>query len=288
MRPETVPLLVVALLLVSAQPGVESVTTVVAGSQEVETGSEAVIVADGTATVPEGRTVETALYVIGGTAEVEGTVEGRVVQLAGEVRVGPDARVTGVYRVLGGSRSVAPGAAVPVDVVAEPLTQRRSPAEAAGLFALQALGLAALGFLAGRRLSGLLDNVAHSTRHHPAVSATVGVLTTVTLLSVLVFMAFTLVLIPVTLFGLFVGALVFLYAYVAVGYLVGRRLVPGRPGLATAAGTVLFLVASELLGFVPVVGGLVPLLVLVTAVGASFVTYFGLRRFEPPQLAAVE
>jgi hypothetical protein len=39
---------------------------------------------------------------------------------------------------------------------------------------------------------------------------------------------------------------------------------------------------------VPVVGGLVPLLVFVTAIGAVLVTYFGLRAFQPPRLRPVE
>jgi hypothetical protein len=196
--------------------------------------------------------------------------------------------VTGRYDVYGGSQTVADDAAVPVDVVAEPFTQERSLPETIGIFVLQALSLAVAGYVLGRRYDALLANVSHSIRHHPAVSLTVGLLATITLLALFVFMAFTIVLIPVTVLGLVGGVLVYLYAYTCLGYLIGRQVEPDRPGVATAIGTVAFLAASDLFTVVPFIGGLVPLLLLATAAGAVVITYFGLRRFQPPRLGAVE
>lgn len=287
MRPEAVPLLVVALLFIAANPGVETISTVVGGEQTIEGGTDAVVVLDGNVTVEEGTTVNTSLYVLGGSVRLEGTVDGQVRQLAGDVTATASASVTGGYDVYGGDQSVASGADVGLDVIAEPLTQERSLAERVGLFVMQALGLALAGAVVGRRYHALLANVGHSMRRHPAVSITVGLLATVTLLALFVFMAFTIVLIPVTVLGLVGGMLVYLYAYTCVGYLLGRELWPDRPGLATAGGSVAFLAVSDLLSLVPVVGGLVPLLVLVTAAGAVGITYFGLRRFQPPQLEPV-
>lgn len=292
MRPETVPLLVVALLLVSAQPGVDTVTAVVDGSQALPDGADAVVVAGGSVTVPADARVTTSVYVIDGSVTIEGTVEGRLVQLAGNVSVGSGGAVTGPYQVLGGDRRVAEGAAVEVEEVAEPVTRDRSPAESAVFLLLQAAGLAVVSFLLGRRAPDLLGTVADAVRHHPVVSGTVGLLASVTLLAVFVFMAFTIILIPVSLLGLAGGLVVYLYAYVALGYLVGRSL-PGdrlgeRPGVATAAGSILVLVASRLLARIPVIGETIPAVALVVAMGAVVVTYFGLREFEPPQLRPVE
>jgi hypothetical protein len=283
-----VPLVVVALLLLSTQTGVDSFTTVVGGAESIDGANDAVLVVDGNVTVPPGERVDTSLYVIGGTVEIAGTVGGDVLQLSGTLTAAETATVTGNYQVIGGTATVADGAAVAPVEVAEPLTQPRSPAEALGLFVVQALGLFVVGFLVGRRYDGALGNVAHSVRRHTVVSGTVGVLASVSLLALFVFMAFTIVLIPVSLLGLLGGIVVFLYAYVSVGHLIGRRLGDRDPGLRTAAGTLVFLVGSELLAFVPVVGGLIPLLVLLVGVGAVFVTYFGLRAFEPPKLQPVE
>jgi hypothetical protein len=287
-RPELVPLLLVALLLLSAQPGVESVTTLVGGDTEIAGDSDAIVVLEGNASVPAGETVNASLYVVAGQVSIDGTVRGEVVQFAGEVTAGPAATVTGTYRVFGGERTIAEGAAVAVAQTAAPLTETQSPAEAAGFFLLQALALAAVAFAAGRRVPALLGNVGHAVRSHPVVSGTVGLLAGVTLLALFVFMAFTLVLLPVTVLGLAGGVAVVAYAYVCVGYLVGQQLPVEDAGTATAAGGVLTLAATDLLGFVPVVGGLLALLVVVTATGAVVVTYFGLRRFEPPSLPAVE
>lgn len=288
MRPETVPLLVVALLLISAQPGVQTVTTVFTGTQPLPAGTDAVVVADGTVTVPANTTARTALYVIGGSARIDGTLDGRLFQFAGDVSVGPSGVVTGPYQVLGGDRRIAAGADATPQMVAEPITRQRSPGASLGFFLLQAVALAVVAFALGRRYPALLANVAHSMRHHPVVSGTVGLLATVTLLALFVFMAFTIVLIPVSILGLLAGGLVYLYASVGVGFLLGRWVSTDRPGLATAGGAVLFLVVNRLLGAVPVVGGTVTILVLVVAVGAVFVTYFGLREFRPPALPPVE
>ena len=288
MRPETIPLLLAALLLISAQPGVTTVTTVVEGTQELPTDADAVIVADGTVTVPEDTRSTTSLYVIGGTVRIDGTLDGRLVQFAGNVTAAPAGAVTERYQVFGGTHDVAGDAAVDPEVAAEPVTRERSPAESVVVFLLQAVVLAVVSFVVGRRYTALLSNVSHSIRHHPVVSGTVGILTIVTLLALFVFMAFTIVLIPVSLLGLLGGALVYLYAYVSVGFLLGRRATTDRPGAATAGGTVLFLVVSRLLSVVPVVGALLPVVVLVVAIGAVFITYFGLREFQPPQLRPVD
>jgi hypothetical protein len=287
-RPESVPLLLVALLLVSAQPGVETIATIVDGDQQIESDSDAVIVVGGNVTVPADSRVSTSVYVVDGNARIAGTLDGRVTQLAGVVTAESTATVTGTYRVYGGTQAIADDAQVPVDRVAEPFTTQRSPAEAVGVFVMQALGLALVAFLLGRRYPDLLENVSHALRAHPAVSGTVGLLTIVTLLALFVFMAFTIVLLPVTVLGLGSGFLVVLYAYVCVGYLLGQSLPIDNPGPATAAGTVLFLVVLELLGLIPVVGGLLSLLVLVAATGAVVVTYFGLRRFQPVRIPPVE
>jgi hypothetical protein len=114
------------------------------------------------------------------------------------------------------------------------------------------------------------------------VSVTAGALVSVSAVALLVFMAFTLVLIPVTVLGLLAGVLVTGYGVLALGYLVGTRLdrfgLSGGP--ATAAGVVAVSVAAELLSFVPF-GDVLVLLVGTAGIGAVLVTYLGFRPFEP-------
>lgn len=281
------PVLVVALLLLSVQPGVETATAVLGGASTA-TEADAVVVVAGEWTVPAGERARTSVYVVGGTATVDGRLDGRLVQLAGNVSVGPAASVTGPYRVLGGDRSVDPAAGVRPDLVAEPVVDDRTLAERAGALLLQASALGAVGFVLGRRRPALLDNVAHSVRRHPVVSGTVGLLASVSLLTLAVFMAFTLVLVPVSVLLAVGGVGVVVYGTVAVGHIVGGPVAPDRPGVGTAAGSVAVLAAGRVLAAVPLVGDLVVLAVALTGTGATLVTYLGLQRFEPPALQPVE
>lgn len=185
----------------------------------------------------------------------------------------------------GGEQSIASGSTVESQQrVEETLSTDPSPGREVGFFVVQALVLSLAGLFVARRRPALLDNVADSVTNHTVVSGTVGLLASVTLVALFTFMAFTLVLLPVSLLGLLLGVLVVGYGYVVFGSIVGRRLPVGRPDLVVATGVVVVVVALELLGRVPVVGALVQFVFVVTAIGAILITYFGLREFEPVDL----
>lgn len=283
---EILPLLVVALLLIGAQGGdVQSIDVRVDGSHTVTEVQDVLVVGGGTTTLPAEARVNGSLYVIGGDVRVAGYVDGDVVQLAGSLSVVETATITDDLQSFGGEQTIAAGATVGRQRGIEELVPaERSPVRDAGFFVLQTLVLSVAGAAVVRRWPLLLDNVADSVTEHTLVSGTVGLLASVTLVALLTFMAFTLVLLPVSLLGLLIGALVVGYGQVVFGYIVGRRLPVDRSDAATAAGVAVFLFALELLGRVPVLGSVVQLAVLATGIGAILVTYFGLRKFEPVQL----
>ncbi len=288
MNPDTIVLLLVALLLLVAGPGgVDAAEVTFDGAHDAATVDGALVVAGGTVSVDSGTTAEGPVYLVGGDLVVNGTVSGDVVQFAGNLTLADSAVVGGRLRHVGGRESVAPGAKVAArSDVASSVSGRRSPVGDAVAFLGQTLLLAASAYVLARRRPTLLANVADSISNHSLVSVVVGTLASLTALSLFVFMAFTLVLLPVSLLGLLVGGAVVLYGVVALGYLAGSALDwdPERAGLAAALGVVGVQVALRLLNEVPFVGGLVALLVLATAVGAVVVTYFGLREFEPVEL----
>lgn len=283
---EILPLLVVALLLIGAQGGdVQSLDVRLDGTHSVTDVEDVLIVGGGTTTVPTDARLTGSVYVIGGDANITGTVDGDVVQLAGNLTIDETAVVTGSLRQFGGSRTVATDATIGSrERLETTLATEQSPQRAAAFFVAQLVVLSLVGSVLVRRWPVLLDNVGDSVRHHALVSGTVGLLASVTVVAVLTFMAFTLVLIPVSLVGLAVGVAVVGYSYIVFGYLVGRRLPVERPDLAVVAGIALFMLVLEGLASVPLVGALVQLIVLVVGVGAVLVTYFGLRVFEPVEL----
>ena len=279
--------LVLAVLLIAAFGGDPGTLQVVAdGSHEFESGPDALVVAGGTATVPANASVDGSVYAVGGTLAVDGTVEGDVVQVGANVSVGSGGTVTGVLRVLAGDPAVAEGATVGRLDRLEPTAAERSPVAAVATRLVQWLAVAALAAGLARRRPDLLDNVAAAATDHPVVSGVVGALTGTTALALVVFMALTLVLIPVSLLGVLAGIACVAYAYAGFGALVGRRIPVDRPDFSAAAGSVVVMLGLDFLGRIPLVGGALQLTVTAVGVGAVLVTYLGFSRFEPVELPA--
>ena len=94
-------------------------------------------------------------------------------------------------------------------------------------------------------------------------------------------MAFTLILLPLAIVGLFAEFLIILYGQAVFGYLIGTRLPLASDTASTFAGVAVFLLAFELLGLVPYLGAIAQLTVVAVGFGAVLNTYFGLQRFTP-------
>ena len=284
-----IPLLLVALLMAGADPGLDRAELLWDGRHEVVEHEGVLIVGNADVVVPAGAVIPGPVYVIGGHVTLVGEVAGDVVQLAGVLDVGPAGAIAGELREIAGTTEVSPGA-----TIGRRTTVTVSPAAddaASGLVsaALGSLVLAIVAALASRRASRL-RTIATAVTAHPVITATVGVLVALTLLAVVVFMAFTLVLIPVAVVGLLAAGATTVVGVAALGHAVGRRLPTGRlPGgrslagrpLATGLGTLIVATALQLVAAVPLVGDVVVLVVLAAAFGAVLVTYLGLVPLEP-------
>ena len=288
---ELIPLLVVALLLLTAGgTTVERVDLVMDGQHDVSAVDDGLIVVGGNVTVPAGEQVEGPIYVMAGSLSVEGTVADDVVAFGGPVRVADGGTVTGTLQVYAGSDvTVNEGATVGTRTRIDLGGSQRSPLLDALFRAVQIGAVALLGALFVRRRPRLVENVTDSVLHHTVVSGTVGFLASLTLLALFVFMAFTLLLLPISVLGILGGVLVVIYGYVVFGYLLGARVVARygpveRADVATAVGVVVLMLGFDGLSLIPLLGGLVQIGLLLVAIGAILLTYFGLREFEPPTL----
>jgi hypothetical protein len=118
------------------------------------------------------------------------------------------------------------------------------------------------------------------------VCAAMGILVGIVGPILLVFMAFTVILIPATLIGLVIGALMVAYGWIGFGRAFGRWLVDrlnlqvGRAGRAFL-GTLVFMILIDLISIIPFVGSLIALLAVTIGLGAVMLTRFGLREFVP-------
>ena len=282
----TVLFLVVAALLLAAGSGadVSSMSVVLDGDHEYEQ-ADALVVVNGTATVPADGEVS-SVFVAGGTVRLAGTVTGDVTVLDGRLVVESGAVVGGNLDDIGEAATVAPDATIEGQRSSGvPQVERATSPVGGSVVALLLAGVAALF---ARRAPRLPETVGDAARTHPVVCAVVGSLVASLLLAILVAMAFTVVLLPVSLLGLLFGLLVVGYTAVAYGHLLGSVAEPylgGRPALAAALGTLGYVAFLTALNAVPLVGGTLALLFTLVGFGATFVTYFGLAPYEPPTLA---
>jgi hypothetical protein len=242
---------------------------------------------------PEAR-IEGAFYMLGGVLESEGAIGGETVILGGAASFAESARIEANLDYASGlDVVVAPG------VVQGQQTERiaglgpdaLAPEEETGiddflraLFSYVILGIIA-AWIAGRR-PALLARVAEAAIQHPLVGGAVGLLAAAVTPALLVLMAFTVVLLPVTTLGIVLMLLVSSYAQVALGWALGqqfRRWWGWTERRATFAGVVVLLVVLWLLRLVPFVGDALFLIVVVIAVGAVLLTRFGTTAYQPPQ-----
>jgi|GEM_PF-798283 len=253
------------------------------GASVGSTDTSALVVGGGSVTVPADTNVTAPLFVVGGDLRIEGQV-GDVRVLAGNVTLTDSAAVAGQLEVLGGQASIADGAIVArqSDLVGQ--LQDQSPTRSPAGFLFQVGALALVGGLVARRNPTLLANVGDSVTNHAEVSGVVGSIAGLALLVLFVYMAFTLVLLPLSVVGLAVEFGIVVYSYAVYGYLIGRRLPVERVDLASAAGAGLFVVGLELLGRVPLLGAVSQGVLVAVGFGAVLITYFGLKGFEPAEI----
>lgn len=278
-------LLVVVLLVISAGGAdVDRSEFIFEGEHEVSEHQGALIVGDANVTVPQDETVSGPVYVIGGELQVQGTVERDVTQLSGSLVVGANGAINGELQHIGGTETFAEGAMVadrspPLLTADEP-----DPIAVYAPVVVVTLVLALVGGLLARTRQALLDTVGTAAHEHPMISLTVGAFLTVTFLAVFVFMAFTLILIPVSILGVLTGLVIIGYGIIALGHLVGQQLQTERVSLATAVGVVGVMVFFQVVTVIPILGDLIVVALLMTGLGAVVLTYFGLQEFKPVAL----
>jgi hypothetical protein len=280
-----IPLLIAALLLASGEPEVDTVQLILSGEHAVTEREGAVIVGESTVTIPSGTVVPGPIYVIGGELRVAGEVAGDVTQFAGIVSVEAGAVIAGELQHVAGTLTVDEDTEIGRRTslnMGDP--EGTTPGSRVLPPASLALLLAAVGYLLASRRPIALTNVSTAVRTHPVVTLTVGTLAFLTVISILVFMAFTLVLIPITVLGIVAGLLTLGYGLIGSGHLIGTLLPIRRHGLATALGVVVFVGVLSLVSLIPVVGDLVGAALVLTGVGAVLVTYYGVAPFRPEPL----
>ena len=262
------------------------------GASDIVQGQ--LVLLSGEAIIQEGAQVTGSIYILGGAAEIGGDIGGDVAIIAGDLALRPTAVIGGDLSMGGGEVERAPTATVrgdvlgreDVDVNLETLFPQQTARQRLLRLLPEALLIAALAYLVTRFLGRPLAHIRRASTRHPFVSGAMGLLVGIVGPALLVLMAFTVILVPVTLFALLLAGLVVVYAWIGLGAALGEWL-RGRlgrewsPPASSFVGTFAFLAITNLLALIPFVGGWVGILATAVGIGAVFLTRFGLREFDP-------
>ena len=146
-----------------------------------------------------------------------------------------------------------------------------------------AIAVALVAVVASLFLQPQMERVSEAITTQPLITGGFGMIAAVVSVLALIVMAVTIILIPVSMLGVVILSLAWLFGLVALGYEVGLRLakqlkqswtVPLSAGLGTL---LLMLVIGALTGLVPCVGGLATVLVGLAGLGGVVLTRFGMR-----------
>jgi len=274
-------------------------------SGETLTGD--LVVIGGSAVVEEDATVQGDLVVVGGSLNLDGTVEGDSAIIGGSAVLGDSAVIKGDLVTVGGAVSQAPGARVEGEVVTNvPAPDIRipdvpspprvtippqpnfsfdfNPVTRAMQVLFTAILLAALSMLATLFLGPQMERVSQAVTSQPVIAGSFGLLTMVLLPFVVVILAVTILLIPVSLLVVVAAAFAWLFGVIALGAEVGERFTKAinqswAPALTTGFGTFLLMLVSGGIGMAPCVGWLAPFLVAMLGLGGVVLTIFGTQPY---------
>jgi hypothetical protein len=290
-------ILLLLLLTGCGAEGLYSLTVITDGQHELAGDLPGdLLMLGGAATLAEGATVGGNVHLLLGDLLVLGEVRGDVAFLNGRLHLGPTARIDGDLNLGGGAYSAAPdaviagridtGAGVALPNAPQRAVSGRWASLARGLVNGLLLGLVA-AILARYRPAGA-RRVGEAATQHTLASLAMGALVGLVGISLLITMAYTVVLIPVTLLGLVGLAGAVLFGWIGLGVEVGRLASgalrrPVRPAISALGGTLAVVLAVELASLVPAVGDLLAASLALAALGAAALTRLGLRPFTPAE-----
>lgn len=289
-------LLLFPLLILSAcEPQVYSGKIILEGKHTLDTVDGDLVMLGGQIMLKEGSRVTGSVYLLSGELKVDGAIGGDLTMLTGTLTLGRHAQVHGDLKIGSGTVNRSPTVTIGGKVTSEtgmavPLSPGWWNDQSVGgqflWFLARTVLLAALALLLVRCVPQPVVRISTAAVKHPVISGALGLLTFVVSLSLLVFMAFTIILLPVTLLGLVLLGAAIISGWIALGLAVGQHLTRWLKWRMQAApvaflGTLLLMVALTGLGFIPIAGAIASLLSAAIGLGAVLLTRFGRRTYMP-------
>ena len=274
----------------------------------------------GAVTLEEESLVEGDILLMGGTISIDGRVEGDVVGIGGVIRLGETAEVEGDLTAMGAAVHRDPGAEVegqvikgiegpfsfpiPLPIIPDvpnvpnvPDIPRVpnfpgfdfgvNPLWTGLWFLFKTFLWAALAVLVVMFLPKPIKRTSDAIVAQPILSGGVGLLTVIVVPLLLIILAITIILIPISLVGALALAVAWFLGRIAIGYEVGRRLAKmldkdWAPAVSAGVGMFLLALVVDATGqFIPCIGWIFPAMVAVIGIGGLLLTRFGTQSYPP-------
>jgi hypothetical protein len=263
---------------------------------EILNGDLAVL--GGSATLENGSRVNGSVVIMGGSVDIYGEVNGNVSIIGGSAFLGETAHVRGDILTVGGNLTRQPGARVdgssrrsePEDFQLPQITRPGTFLPNLGIdlrpvgnflwFIFRTLALSALAVLVALFLVSPTHRVTKTMVSQPVISGAMGFLTLIIAPALLVLLAVTIILIPLSLLGFMVLAVALVYGWIAIGVEVGQRMatmfktewtLPVSAGL----GTLVLSVIASVIWQIPCIGWLLVIVVAMIGLGSVVMSRFG-------------
>ncbi len=255
-------------------------------------------------TLEEGSRVNGDVVLFGGTISIGGNVQGSVVGIGGVVSLEDAAVVGGDLTTLAASLNRAEGSQVQGDVITgfqspfgdsipgrvivpevPNVVVRETPFWSAMWFFFRTFLWSALAVILVMFLPAHIERTATTIIRQPVLAGGVGLLTAIVAPLLLIGIAITIILIPVSLVGALILAIAWLFGRIALGMEIGKRFneTAGQdwpPAVAAAVGTfILTFVVDGADALIPCVGWLIPALVGIVGLGGVILSRFGTQYY---------
>ncbi len=267
------------------------------------------LIIGGTATTATGSEVNGDLILIGGTLGIDGSVYGDIVSIGGAVNLGESAIINGDLSMLGANLQRSSGAVINGKIEEEspnfigegaasqwkrwiPFGNWNDPLRMLLTTIFEALAMGILAVLVGLLLPHNVKNIATNVVREPLVSGGIGLLTIIVAPIILLLLAITIILIPVSLLAFIALGLALLLGFIAVGYEVGQRLATlfkttWHASIAAGVGTLLLSLVTGIAGLIPCVGWVLWFIAGMIGLGAVITSRVGSEKYVKKLYQAV-
>jgi len=274
-------------------------------------------VVGGSAELEEGSLVVGDVVIVGGDVEIYGEVDGNVIAIGGQAYLGEDCVVNADLVTIGGAVQREEGALVRGAITAEmpdgfelnnfnpeALNANRDwrstlwngfkPVGDMIMNVMQALAMAALAAVLALFLLKPMERVSQAVVLQPLPAGGLGILTVIVLPALLLVLAITIILLPLSLIGFLVLGAGFVFGWIALGLEVGKRMEKmfkveesWAPAVRAGVGTFTLSLLGFAVGMVPCIGWILPFLAAMLSLGGVVLTLFGTRDYPPAEATVV-